>query len=433
MRRSFAVSWLVMVVAISGCVDPESPEDAQDALESTPPTTADSVPQTMNDSPMNPDSAVELGTMVVAFTDVGQGDGIVVRFPDSVVVIDSGRNSAASNDGLTNYLHAQGVSVINHFVITHADADHSGGCDDVFAEFEVREFYHPGAPKDTITWQDCLDSASAEGSTTHTDLSDLDPGDYLPFSSVANVTLLHLDANASDANEGSITLRIQHGTNTAILVGDLTCDGEDTVLARFPASYLDADLLQVGHHGSRYSTCTPWLNAVTPAFAAISVGQNSYGHPHPDALQRLNNAGATTYTTLDHGTIEFTSNGTAWSIATQSAAPPNGPSSSPEPAKQLTITATVDEPEPCQYSMVSVNIHAQRPDGSSFPGATVTTTWNFKSSSPTETTTTNQDGYALESRSIGGASTGYTVVVDVEVDLGGQTGSTSTSFTPKTC
>jgi competence protein ComEC len=91
----------------------------------------------------------------------------------------------------------------------------------------------------------------------------------------------------ASANDSSLVLRLTYGRRAALLVGDAEHEEEQALLALAPGS-LRADLLKVGHHGSRTSSSPPFLAAVRPALAAISAGvRNRFGHPHPHALAAL--------------------------------------------------------------------------------------------------------------------------------------------------
>jgi len=85
-------------------------------------------------------------------------------------------------------------------------------------------------------------------------------------------------------NNDSLAFRISYGSRSFLLTGDL----ERAVEAKLLAGMQHTDVLKVGHHGSRTSTTEPFLEAVAPSIAVISAGfENSFGHPHPDVVNRL--------------------------------------------------------------------------------------------------------------------------------------------------
>lgn len=336
---ALAIVLILFAALLAGCTVPEGAGPTGEEGSTASPPAGDGTDDTDETSDETTGKGFDAGEEIqgapdadghlrITFIDVGQGDGIVVEFPDAVLLVDSGRNSDASNDPIEDYLQERGHATVHHFVVTHGDADHSGGCDDIFAAFDVLHFYHPGVDKDTQTWQERVDAAEAEAQI-QTDAG-LDPGDVLTFSSNATVTLLSIDAGDSDHNEGGIVLHIQYGATSAILAGDVGCDTEDDIRFQFP-NIIDVDLLQAGHHGSKFSTCTPWLDATTPQYAAVSVGSNSYGHPTDEALGRIAESGADTYRTDQHGSITFSTDGTTWTVTTATGAGPYVHGSDPEP------------------------------------------------------------------------------------------------------
>lgn len=252
------------------------------------------------------------GNMTVHVVDVGQGQGIVLEFPDSFAILDAA-SRFGSQTAFLDYLAALNPARIDHLIITNPDADHAAACNEIFQRYTVAHFYHPGNLKSTDTWKECLGNATQEANlVTHTD-SNMNPGDLLALSQHATVQLLNVDAGTSNINCGSLALRLDYGQTSWIFAGDMDCTAENTVISR--GYDLDADLLQVGHHGSKTSSCDAWLQAITPAQAFISVGEgNGFQHPTPEALQRLANVGAAVYRTDLHGKITITTDGWSWNI-----------------------------------------------------------------------------------------------------------------------
>lgn len=121
--------------------------------------------------------------------------------------------------------------------------------------------------------------------------------------------------NDPDQNEVSVVLLVADGNVKYMLTGDLPTSVEPTVVAR--GTPVAADILKVAHHGSRYSTGQTFLAAVQPKEAVILVGaDNPYGHPHPDTLARLRDAGARIWRTDKDGTIVITSDGASYRVPT---------------------------------------------------------------------------------------------------------------------
>lgn len=317
-----ALAALVAVAALpalAGCLqdlprDGELPDGLDPAPGEAPPGLGDFV----SAEPFA--TAPSDGNVTVEQVDVGQGDGLVVHFPDGVAVVDTGPWYDPGETAVLDHLRAEGVTSIRTLVLTHPDADHAGGCDDLLEGLDVGYVVHPGSSKDTRTWRECRDAIEAEGAAVVTD-AEVDPGHHLNLSAHVGARLLAIDADAGDVNAGSVVLRLEYGDFQADLVGDTTCAREEAMLSRgFGAN---VDLLKVAHHGSSSSTCRAWLEATQPEVATVGVGaDNTYGHPHDEVLDRLRDHGVAVYRTDLHGTVAVTSEGTGWDVRTDEGAPP---------------------------------------------------------------------------------------------------------------
>jgi len=103
-----------------------------------------------------------------------------------------------------------------------------------------------------------------------------------------------------DENERGLSV-LTVGNVSALITGDMNSSTERSLL-RF-AALPKVDLLVVGHHGSRNSTSDELLSAIKPDIAVIPVGRNSFGHPSPDVIERLENHGVIIYRTDESGHI----------------------------------------------------------------------------------------------------------------------------------
>jgi competence protein ComEC len=115
---------------------------------------------------------------------------------------------------------------------------------------------------------------------------------------------LERDPTTDDENVNSLIFRVEINGYSVLVTGDLTEEGEQAMLEEYRGtSMLDCDVLKVAHHGSRYSSTTEFLEAVSPKIAVISVGRNTYGHPTPEAIRRLKACGAKVYRTDRMGAV----------------------------------------------------------------------------------------------------------------------------------
>ena len=162
---------------------------------------------------------------------------------------------------------------------------------------------------DTATYQEFQELLVSKGviTTCVRDGNNFVWGDYISAAAVNPPEPL-----TSDANNNSIVLRISYDTIDFLFTGDIESEAESAILERAPP--VEAEVLKVAHHGSQYSSTAPFLTAVDPETAVISVGPNSYGHPTAEAIQRLHDAGATIYRSDLRGTIVVTTDGTTYSV-----------------------------------------------------------------------------------------------------------------------
>lgn len=247
------------------------------------------------------------GLLVFAVLNIGQGDALFVQGPTGMqVLIDAGPNTGAVLRELPKVMPF-GDRTLDAAVETHPDADHMGGFLDVFERYKVGAFITPGIIKHNTT-TDALDRAvEREGALIFVArrgmVVDLGGGAYLE--------VLYPDVDVSGytdkTNNGSIVARLVYGQTSVLLTADAAFKTEDHLLA-VASSSLRADILKVGHHGSKTSTGAAFIQAVHPELALVSVGSgNMYGHPTEEILGRLSAAGVPVMRTDQRGTIVCTS------------------------------------------------------------------------------------------------------------------------------
>lgn len=238
----------------------------------------------------------------VHFVDVGEGDGIVIRFPnDKVAVIDCAPISKSTQ--FSNYIKEKVLSTlhtttIDYLILTHSDADHIGGAPRLLEQYEVQNIYRPQiyAPSETEysgltvttdiyqTTIDAIYDEVAEGANMYFSQQgiELTIGD-------AVLNFYAPTKQYSSINPFSPIIKLSYNDFSFVFTGDATIEAEEDCMELYTTE-LDADVLKVGHHGSETSTSLEFLQQVTPEYAIISVGQNSYGHPSQVVLNNLSNA-----------------------------------------------------------------------------------------------------------------------------------------------
>ena len=129
----------------------------------------------------------------------------------------------------------------------------------------------------------------------------------------ATFKIIELGDNYSDPNDNSVVSLVKYNNTEVLLMGDLSSTVENANLSKFS----DVDILKAGHHGSRTSTSTAFLNIAKPETIIISAGlNNTYGHPHPESLGRMLATGSSVYGTFKSGTMVATTDGYTYTMNT---------------------------------------------------------------------------------------------------------------------
>ena len=234
-------------------------------------------------------------TYRVTVLDVGQGQSILLQSQGSTFLVDCGgdRGEEAA-DIAADHLLIQGITRLDGLILTHYDRDHAGGVPFLAERIEIEGVYLPMTEDTDGCLQGVLDAVPEQ----------------IPIDS--ELTISFGDAqiqifpakDAGSGNDSCASVLFQRGKCDTLITGDLSAAAERQLLADYTLP--DLELLIVGHHGSKYSTCEELLTATAPDAAVISVGaDNGYGHPTREVLDRLEAAGCAIYRTDLHGTIIY--------------------------------------------------------------------------------------------------------------------------------
>lgn len=246
----------------------------------------------------------------VIFLDVGQGASQLLISPSGrTMLIDGGNNDREQQ--MLDYLKQYGVGRIDIIIGTHPDADHIGGLDAVIDHHEVGAVYMPKIQSNTKTFESLLISIRNRGLKVKTAKAGLD----LDWDEGINVSMLAPVETYDDNNNMSAVLKVTYGETSFFLTGDAERESENGMIDS--NADLSADVLLVGHHGSKSSTSASFLKKVAPQLAVIQVGENSYGHPKQEILDRLSKNGVKVYRNDLQGTIEVNSDGHRLNITTE--------------------------------------------------------------------------------------------------------------------
>ena len=243
------------------------------------------------------------------FIDVGQALSVLVECDGQYMLYDGGNVDDGSL--VVSYLQNQGVEELQYVFCSHAHEDHVGGLAAALAYFPANHVYSPVTEASTKCFRDFVKYTQQQGLQVEVPAV----GTTWPLGS-ASVTMLGPVAQYSDTNDTSIVLRIDYGSTSFLLTGDMEKTAESDLVAS--GANLKADVLQVGHHGSSTSTGYAFLNAVLPEMGIISCGvNNKYGHPHEETLSILRDAGVNVYRTDLLGTITIGSDGQNYTMGTE--------------------------------------------------------------------------------------------------------------------
>ena len=223
----------------------------------------------------------------ILFLDVGQGDCVHIEASGKNVLIDGG-GSADYNVGektLKPYLLKNGVKKVDLAIATHLHTDHYKGLKELMDEGKINKIF-----SEQITGNQ-----------------------FVINDKIMIKTLWPLQINnedSQDENENCSVFMIYYNNHKILITGDLDSLGERKMVEYYKGtSVLKADILKIGHHGSKYSTCDAFLEVVNPTFAVIQVGKNNYGHPDSKVIEKCKEKGIIVLRNDTHGCVGFSLSG----------------------------------------------------------------------------------------------------------------------------
>ena len=249
--------------------------------------------------------------MDVTFLDVGQGDATLIETPNGrAVLIDAGLRSPYVDEGTRTvlpHLRRFGIGRLDALVLTHADADHIGGAAALLRSVPVGRLIVNGAQGESDLWREVMGVADSLG----VPVQPVRAGDTVAVDRDVRFRVLGPSGGAGGSpNDASVVLRVEHGRTRWLLTGDAEVAGEAALVARYGGT-LAADVVKVGHHGSRTSSAPALVAAAgRPAFAVVSVARrNRYGLPDEEPLARWTATGADVLLTSTEGAVWLRSDG----------------------------------------------------------------------------------------------------------------------------
>lgn len=255
------------------------------------------------------------GSLKVTFLDVGQGDSAVIELPyrKGVYVIDTGgllrfdqeafqereKPYEIGRQVVVPYLKGKGISAIDILVLSHADADHAEGADELFKLLSIDRLHLSLGSAETGLMQALAPYAQEAAADFPSAGSSWRSGEI-------RFTYLSPADGVYEGNNDSLVLLLETPDERILFTGDLEAEGEMDVLERYGERLADLTVLKVGHHGSKTSSTKAFLETANPALSIFSTGkENRYGHPAAEVVERFRDLQLETVNTAELGTLEF--------------------------------------------------------------------------------------------------------------------------------
>lgn len=308
------IAFIVALAAYSGLYQPNA--------ESVRAAVKNNLPQSMQ---QKQDTGAAQGRLRISVLDVGQADAILLQDGKRNIMIDVGNDvkdkvgDSGGRQALIKALDKAGVNRIKTVFVTHHHRDHMGNIMYVRGKYGVSNIYDSGYVNNGYKASVALNSdlragryngqALKAGDKITIDknyyIEVLAPGDFLSKKDLKNM------------NNTSLVLMLHYGSFKMLLTGDAEAPVEDALQQKYGTA-LQADVLKVGHHGSKTSSYWPFISKVKPKYALISCGDFSiYKHPNKNVVGSLTHLGAKVLTTHDHGTLTVTTDGKSFDVLTE--------------------------------------------------------------------------------------------------------------------
>ena len=240
------------------------------------------------------------GRLYLAAVDVGQGAAALLSSQGQTALVDCGSSSGFLDAGdlTADWANTGGCYHLDYLILTHYHQDHANGVPVLLARMTVDTLLAPRPPAGEEALHDAVTEAARAAGTA---VRYIEEDETLPLG--AALLQIYAPVGRGSTNEEGLSVLCSAGDFDALITGDMGGTNERILAAA--KDLPDIEVLFAGHHGARTSSSPALLAAVTPEAAVVSVGENSYGHPAPETMARLTQAGLALYRTDRQGTISI--------------------------------------------------------------------------------------------------------------------------------
>ena len=253
------------------------------------------------------------GELRVVFIDVGQGDSALICTDSFSVLIDSGEQDKYTQ--VSRCLESCGIERLDFIITSHPHSDHIGAVAEIIKNYEVGELIVPVLDESMIPMSSSCDEMLVQAERKNIPVTEVTSGKKIT-SDGCTLDFLAPVREYDDLNDSSLVVKLTYGSVSFLFTGDIEQDAENDMVSS--GADLNADILKVPHHGSGTSSTRDFIMAVRPQYAVFSAGgENGYGHPHANIVQRYRSYGAEMLRTDISGNITFTTNGTDITYTTE--------------------------------------------------------------------------------------------------------------------
>lgn len=250
----------------------------------------------------------------VSFLDIGQGDAIFIQTPSGHDMLIDGGPSTIILSRLSEHMSFFDRD-IDVMVATHGDADHVTGLIPVLEKYHVQTIVRSPVEGTSAIFDDLEVHINNETEAVHVGQK----GDVIDFGDGVIAYILYPNKNISprtETNEASVSIVLVYGEHSFLLTGDLGSKNEPQLIGQTLPKKVT--VYKAGHHGSKTSSGEQLLTYIKPEYAVISAGKdNRYGHPSPEAIDRLQKYSQEILSTIDRGTVTFLTDGRIIEVETQ--------------------------------------------------------------------------------------------------------------------